>query len=176
MTISLRQLFAATLVIGPAIGIGLSNGRLGVVLAVLYIGISIAVLFTVNRTVKTWSAEKVIRRVYGVLLSMFCIGLWLFLLANIVGNPTIHRTRVASYLQSTLSGDERFGAIRVEYVELKPKFLNVTGTLKGEDDFLALRQMISARKWNGMDGVYWRLRIQTTNRDIDEWDWELVRL
>ena len=174
MKFTLRQLFAAILVVGPASGIALSNGSLGVWLAMFYIGISVAVLFSVNRTVKTWNSEKLPRRVYGVFLSMLCSGLWLLLLANILGNPTIQRTRVASYLQSTLSSDERFESIRVEYVELKPKFLDVTGTLKNEDDFLTLREIISDRNWNDMDGVYWRLRIQSTNRNIDEWDWELL--
>lgn len=176
MKFTLRQLFAAILVIGPAGGIALSNGSLGIWLAMSYIGISVAVLFSVNRTVKTWNSEKILRRSYGVFLSVFCIGLWLFLIANILGNPSIHRTRVASYLQSTLSSDERFRSIRIEYVELKPKFLSVTGALKSENDFLVLQKIISARNWNGMDGVYWRIKIQSTNRKIDEWDWELVRL
>ncbi|MEQ1830468.1 MAG: hypothetical protein ABL921_31210 [Pirellula sp.] len=77
MTFTLRQLLAAILVIGPASGIALSNGSLGVWLAVFYIGISVAVLFSVNRTVKTWHSENLLRRVYGVFLSMLCIWLWL---------------------------------------------------------------------------------------------------
>lgn len=172
----MRQLFALIFVVGPAIGIAFSNGSIGVWLAPMYVGISAAVVFSIARTVKTWRSENWLRRVYGVFLSILSVGLLLLLVANIVSNPTIHRKRVAADLQSTLSLDERFETIRVEYVELKPKFLNVTGSLKSEDDFAALRKMISDRNWDDMDGVYWRLQIQSTNRNVDEWDEELTHL
>jgi len=168
MTFSIRQLFALILVIGPAIGIALTNGRLGIYLCIAYVAITVGLLFLVNRTLKTWRTVNFLRRAYGII--------WLWLLASIADNPSIQRTRIAANLQTTLSLDERFESVSIEYVELKPKFLNVTGTLKSEDDLMLLRKMISDRNWKNMDGVYWRVRILSSNRDLDEWDSNLNRL
>jgi hypothetical protein len=176
MTFSIRQLFALILVIGPAIGIALTNGRLGIYLCIAYVAITVGLLFLVNRTLKTWRTVNFLRRAYGIILSTLCSGLWLWFLANIADNPSIQRTRIAANLQTTLSLDERFESVSIEYVELKPKFLNVTGTLKSEDDLMLLRKMISDRNWKNMDGVYWRVRILSSNRDLDEWDSNLNRL
>lgn len=123
MTFSMRQRFALIFVIGPAFGFALSYGRLGIWLSVFYVAITVCLLFLVHRTLKTWRTENVPRRVYGITLSTLCFGLWLLLLANIGANPTIHRTRVAANLQSTLRLDDRFGSVHVEYIEAQTQIL-----------------------------------------------------
>lgn len=176
MIFSLRQLFASMFVFGTSIGIAVSNGRLGVGLSVAYFGITVALLFLLRRTIKTWRTDNFPRRVYGTVLSTLCLGLWLYFLANIIYNPTIHRTRVTANLQFSLRHDDRFESIIVEYVELKPQFLRVTGTLENEDDLALLRKMVSDRNWDNMDAVYWSVGILSTNRYVDLWDTELIRL
>jgi hypothetical protein len=132
-------------------------------------------LFWVIRAVRRWNTLRQWQRLYaavgGMVLSCLLIGF----IVGTATSPSSVRQRSARRLQRALIQDNRFSAVRVQYVERKGSYLHVAGRVDSDRDFHALRTTVLSYDWrNALDFcIFWEVGVASPPQQYDGYDEDL---
>lgn len=163
------------LLAGTCLGLSAAHGfPHGFLVLVGFAVLAAANLALVPCVLKRWRKNSWASRLPAALLGCLLLVLNLVALLNLSINPSLIRTRQIVSLQREIYGDKRFDQLSLAYIELKLEFLEVSGNLENESDFLVLKQKIASRNWYGIDGVKWILSFDDSSTMLDQFDSDVL--